>query len=192
MEQPCRNGHHSERNKRGQCRECLREAMRRWRGRNPSTETDREKRREYVALNRARIRETQRAHRKKNQDRINARQRAWFAKNPGKAASYSKAWYEQNKERWVEPRKKWAKNNPDYLRRRGRAEQAKRRAAMPKWADRQAIQAIYDNCPPGYEVDHIIPINGRNVCGLHVPWNLQYLTPTENKAKGNRTHISTP
>lgn len=71
-----------------------------------------------------------------------------------------------------------------------RAYQAQYRAEflfrIPKWADKEKIQSIYNNCPPGYHVDHIIPLNGKLVSGLHVETNLQYLTVEDNLSKSNK------
>jgi len=68
--------------------------------------------------------------------------------------------------------------------------QAKRRAdklnATPKWANLEKIKEIYKNCPKGYHVDHYFPLQGENVCGLHVENNLQYLTARQNISKGNK------
>ena len=65
----------------------------------------------------------------------------------------------------------------------------KRRAlklkAIPKWANLEKIKEIYLKRKKGYHVDHIIPLQGKNVCGLHVENNLQYLKVKENLSKGN-------
>ena len=64
------------------------------------------------------------------------------------------------------------------------------REALPKWADTKRITQIYLDCPPGYHVDHIIPLRGIDpitkkhvVCGLHVHDNLGYLPADDNGAK---------
>lgn len=58
--------------------------------------------------------------------------------------------------------------------------------ATPPWANLEKIKQIYLNCPKGFHVDHIIPLKGKNVRGLHVEYNLQYLPAVENIRKGNR------
>ena len=63
---------------------------------------------------------------------------------------------------------------------------ARKRQATPPWVDLDKIKEIYKNCPSNMTVDHIKPITNPRLCGLHVPWNLQYLTRSENSKKGNR------
>lgn len=61
-----------------------------------------------------------------------------------------------------------------------------RKQRTPPWADLHQIREIYERCPDGMEVDHIVPILGVLVSGLHVPCNLQYLPKSENISKHNR------
>lgn len=67
-----------------------------------------------------------------------------------------------------------------------RARQAGLGKATPTWVDRKTLNQIYRCRPDGFHVDHVIPLNGSDVCGLHVPWNLQYLSSEENLKKGNK------
>lgn len=61
----------------------------------------------------------------------------------------------------------------------------------PQWADVKAMGRFSAACPPGHEVDHIHPLravdqDGIRSTGLHVPWNLRYLTRKENRSRKNR------
>lgn len=69
--------------------------------------------------------------------------------------------------------------------RQARYKAAKLGAIVP-WTELDKIAIFYSLCPPGYQVDHIIPLQGRTVCGLHVLNNLQYLTITDNLKKHNK------
>lgn len=68
---------------------------------------------------------------------------------------------------------------------RNAARHAAKRQRTPSWSERCQIEEFYKNCPPGFHVDHIIPLNGAVVSGLHVLANLQYLRAVDNIRKGN-------
>ena len=134
-------------------------------------------------------------YRKRNKEKISIRMKQYYIDNKEAIDSrnnewdrntdrseYSKKWYQENKER-ISERISANRAGPN-------ATSARRRAiklnATPSWSNKEEIKWIYAMCPKGYEVDHIIPLKGKNVCGLHTESNLQYLTPTENRRKGNR------
>jgi len=66
------------------------------------------------------------------------------------------------------------------------AYRARKLKAIPLWADLAKIKEFYDKCPDGYHVDHIYPLAGKTICGLHTLDNLQYLPAQDNLKKGNR------
>jgi len=61
--------------------------------------------------------------------------------------------------------------------------------ATPKWSDPRLIKDIYIEAKyHGLVVDHIVPLKGKTVCGLHWEGNMQLLPKMENQVKGNRLH----
>lgn len=80
-----------------------------------------------------------------------------------------------------------------------RRRRAKLKKSTPSWLTKEQkkqIQQIYEmsiifgeRFNMKYHVDHIVPLNGENVCGLHVPWNLQLLEQSLNLAKNNKLEV---
>lgn len=137
------------------------------------------------------------------------------AANPDKARKYDREYYQIRKNKDPEKiklkaaiqrdrhrlkirevAKKWAKLNKG----KKNHETAKRRAAiimaMPKWADKEKIRMIYEDCSRitletgiQHHVDHIEPLRGEKTCGLHVEYNLQIITATANQIKSNKLAV---
>ena len=141
-------------------------------------ECHREKNREWYALNKS---------------KHNKRVAEWRRNNPEKSREISLKHQRSNKEARAESHAQWAKQNRD----KRTASSAKRKAAKlqatPSWVDWSKVKAIYakarrlqDKTGVKMHVDHIIPLQGENVCGLHWEGNLQILTASENVAKHNK------
>lgn len=103
---------------------------------------------------------------------------------------YRKEYYSKNKEKILQRSKEWAKNNLH----KKRLYRSNRRAILLKanslWSDKDFIKEIYKQASfmsnkygIKYEVDHIIPLQGKFVCGLHNQFNLQIISITENRSK---------
>jgi 5-methylcytosine-specific restriction endonuclease McrA len=78
----------------------------------------------------------------------------------------------------------------EYRSMQARNSHMQRKKRMPKWANKEAIKQFYLNKPKGYQVDHVIPLRGKNVSGLHVEENLQYLLPEQNRKKSNHYSLA--
>ena len=65
--------------------------------------------------------------------------------------------------------------------------------AQPAWVSRDSIREVYREARRrGLTVDHIVPLRGEGVCGLHVPWNMRLVDAVTNFAQGNRTWPGMP
>ena len=114
----------------------------------------------------------------------------------GACKTYYKDYVAQNKNKIRKISSRWQKNNKG----KANAVTAKRHAAKmqrtPPWLSKQQLNEIKDFYVMAAEletifpwkqwVDHIVPMQGKTVSGLHVPWNLQILPSRENISKGNR------
>lgn len=94
--------------------------------------------------------------------------------------------YSHKKDSILAKNKEWRKNNSCKIRHYSAKYRASKLKATPSWANLEKIAEIYARCPKGQEVDHIIPLQGENVCGLHVHYNLQYLSISDNRSKRNK------
>jgi len=124
--------------------------------------------------------------RAKNLERHRAKGKAWVAANPEKRKEVSRKSTAKNKHKYEELHRKWKKENKDRVNLSTAMRRRKIRQATPLWADKELIKQFYvEALRSNLEVDHIIPLRGKSVSGLHVHTNLQLLTKSENSSKGN-------
>lgn len=96
-------------------------------------------------------------------------------------------WNRENPDRKKALNKLWREANKGKVLASVRNRQIGKLHATPAWADLGEIEKIYlEAARRNLHVDHIVPLRHPRVCGLHVQWNLQLLSPSENYRKSNR------
>jgi 5-methylcytosine-specific restriction endonuclease McrA len=136
---------------------------------------------------------------KANRARINATEKARYKRDPSKKKQSAAAWSYKNPDavRINDKSKRLA--NPSKYRALANAScrkyQCSKMNRTPKWLNENQLLEIKEFyivaaelswlSEGGLEVDHIVPLQGKNVSGLHVPWNLQIIPTRANQIKGN-------
>ena len=173
---PCRNGHISCRNtSTRKCLECHRTESTARYHRNIEKERDRSKR--YHAANKEKRKEQRAIYYLENRDAIFEKHKEWMGKNREKWDAYIEA-------------------NKHMLCFYSSQYRARKLNATPPWItaeDLQRIAEIYEQAKTiteqtgiEHHVDHIIPLKGKSISGLHIPENLQILTKEDNLKKSNQ------
>ena len=103
---------------------------------------------------------------------------------------------EDNSKRHNEVCKKYRQKNLDKMANLSAKYRADKYKQTPKWLSKSQLDEIFkfyemaktleSIFPWKQHVDHIIPLRGKDVCGLHVPWNLQIISEHMNKRKSNK------
>lgn len=168
--EPCKHGHIAPRKTKGACVDCLKVE---W---AQALETRAEYFREYN--NSAAGQKAKKGYYERNKDAVIAAAQA----RPDEAKNAYK--------------KKHKESNPDYYRTLVSFRRRRFRDATPKWLSAEQKMEIRLKYRLAIElsratgvrhaVDHEVPLQGEDVCGLHVPWNLRVITQDENLKKSNK------
>lgn len=163
------------------------------------------KKKHYEA-NKERLNALSREYYKNNKEAIQANKKKYYEKNRESILAYNKEYREENRDKINLKLKEYYQENKDRFKdyqklNRGKVNSiaAKRRASKkdrtPSWLTKDHLTQIEElywlakdlKAVSGeeYHVDHIVPLQGNNVSGLHVPWNLQILPRDLNISKGN-------
>ena len=155
---------------------------------------------EFRETNRERLAKASKEYREKNKEKVQAkdRDRGLSSKRKAEQSKYRENNREAERLRLV----KYREENREVIRLKAIQYRLDNREAISVAAGVQnyrnkvkrgkiylnyksEIKKIYEKRRPGEHVDHIIPVNGKNVTGLHVPWNLQILAAKVNISKNN-------
>lgn len=167
-------------------------------------EKQRAAKKRWAEKNREKARASQRAYAQRNPDKVKASQRAYWLRNieldrERRRLHMRKIYAAIRASRPPKPEKEkfsfavWRQNNRHKCNAAYKKYQANKLKATPKWANDFFIEEIYHlaqlrtkHLGVPHEVDHIVPLQSKRVCGLHCEANLRVIPASENRKKNNR------
>jgi hypothetical protein len=177
---PCKYGHVSERLvSNSRCAECHDSDSKEWK-----------------KANRRICSEQSRLWREKNREKVRSIKRAYYRANETDRkhqAARARKWLEENREKSRAATARWRRNNLAKAAAAQQRRRANRLQRTPAWANHDKIVQFFvkareltEQTGIAHEVDHIYPLQGKTVSGLHVETNLRVIPKNENRAKGAR------
>lgn len=131
-------------------------------------------------------------HYQKNRQEYIDKADEWARGNHDKVRKTKAAWKKRNRAVENEHTRNWRQKNPGKVQAHVAKRRAKKLQAMPPWADQKFIAEFYEaarviseKTGVPHHVDHIVPLNHPDVCGLHIPANLDVIPEAENLQKSN-------
>ena len=129
---------------------------------------------------------------KDNPEKVKINRDAYVLKNKVAYLAYHKEWRLRNANRIKGQSAEWSRNNLDKKKAATARRRASKLSATPSWANLKGISRFYElahrlTVETGIQanVDHIVPLKSKFVCGLHCEANLSIMTAKHNKQKGN-------
>lgn len=202
---PCKNNHISERyTSNGECVTCKKHRV------LYNKETIQKYQKRWRLVNKEHKKKTDALWYEKNRTLAINSSKNWYENNKEKVKEYKKQWYLDNKDRLAPIAKhrrasnkkqkaiydrERRKKNPDIARQAKILRKLCKEQATPSWykAETILIKQLYlkrDELSKLWDielhVDHIVPLQGKTVCGLHCWDNLQLLEASLNKSKNNK------
>lgn len=150
-----------------------------------------EKKRQWLQENPDKANAQKRAYRDANLEKVKAWKLANQKLHRESANKRNQRYAEANRELLRIKNAAWAKANPGKVTAKAARYRATKLQQTPPWSDLDLIEdiytlaAIYRDFGHDVEVDHIVPLQGKKVRGLHVPANLQVIPSVLNKSKSN-------
>lgn len=134
-------------------------------------------------------------YREKHREKVLARKRAYHAANKTKHSENMAEHYKANTDAYKQRAKEWKANNRDKHNALCMLRHTRKLQATPLWLSEDDLWMIEEAYSLAqlreqltgikWHVDHIVPLQGKTVSGLHVPWNLQVITASANCSKRN-------